>query len=117
MRNHVKATLATSRLEAPRRVLVCSLSLAFALVMPGGARQKSQSQEQTQELPNPQARPQSGGASTGGIFAPVTDERQRPITAGGFVDGALVIVVEDMKQVGLVVFFNVTATTEKRFIL
>ena len=117
MRNHVKATLATSRLEAPRRVLVCSLSLAFALVMPGGARQKSQSQEQTQELPNPQARPQSGGASTGGIFAPVKDERQRPITAGGFVDGALVIFVDDTKQAGLGGFRHVSGTPEKRFIL
>src|SRR5207249_282609 len=33
----------------------------------------------------------SGGSSTAGVFAPVKDARKRPITAGGFVDGAPVV--------------------------
>jgi hypothetical protein len=36
----------------------------------------------------PQERRAQGGASTAGAFKPVKDSSARPITAGGFVDGA-----------------------------
>jgi len=74
-------------------------------------------QSKNQEMPKPQGPPQSGGASTGGIFAPVLDEKHRPITAGGFVDGAPVIFVDDTKKSGLDKFKHVSGTPEKTLIL
>jgi hypothetical protein len=74
-------------------------------------------QSKTQETPKPQGPPQSGGASTGGVFAPVLDEKHRPITAGGFVDGAPVIFVDDTKKSGLDKFKHVSGTPEKNLIL
>jgi hypothetical protein len=38
-----------------------------------------------------------GGVSTGSPLAPIKDAKNRPITAGGFVDGAPVI-FEDITQ-------------------
>jgi hypothetical protein len=38
-----------------------------------------------------------GGASTGAPFAAIKDEKNRPITAGGFVDGAPVV-FEDVTE-------------------
>src|SRR5713101_10052469 len=70
-----------------------------------------------QDLPKPQAKPQAGGASTGGDFAPVRDEKQRPITAGGFVDGAPVVLVDETKKSGLDKFKHVSGTPEKNLIL
>jgi hypothetical protein len=39
----------------------------------------------TQDPAIPQ--PPQGGSATGGVFAPVYDSQNRPITAGGFVKG------------------------------
>jgi enediyne biosynthesis protein E4 len=74
-------------------------------------------QSKTPETPKPQGPPQSGGASTGGTFAPVLDEKHRPITAGGFVDGAPVVFVDDTKKSGLDKFKHVSGTPEKNLIL
>jgi hypothetical protein len=74
-------------------------------------------QSKTPEMPKPQAPPQTGGASTGGVFAPVLDEKHRPITAGGFVDGAPLIFVDDTKKSGLDKFKHVSGTPEKNLIL
>jgi len=74
-------------------------------------------QAKSQEMPKPQAPSPSGGASTGGIFAPVLDEKHRPITAGGFVDGAPVVFVDDTKKSGLDKFKHVSGTPEKNLIL
>jgi hypothetical protein len=74
-------------------------------------------QSKTPVMPKAQGPPQSGGASTGGIFAPVMDEKHRPITAGGFVDGAPVVFVDDTKKSGLDKFQHVSGTPEKNLIL
>jgi hypothetical protein len=89
--------------------------LSLALVPLANA--DGQQQGQTPGMPRPQAPPQSGGASTGGVFAPVLDEKHRPITAGGFVDGAPVIFVDDTKKSGLDKFKHVSGTPEKNLIL
>src|SRR5262245_50349554 len=47
-----------------------------------------------------QSSPQSGMA-TGGAHAPVRDALSRPITAGGFVDGAPLVFVDFTKQAGV----------------
>src|ERR1700739_2943065 len=45
--------------------------------------------------------PQQSGMSTGAAHAPVKDALSRPITAGGFVDGAPVVFTNVTKQSGL----------------
>jgi hypothetical protein len=96
-----------------RTALALILSAALLPVVFADGRQQSK----TQEMPKPQAPPQSGGASTGGIFAPVLDEKHRPITAGGFVDGAPVIFVDYTEKSGLDKFKHVSGTPEKNLIL
>jgi len=76
--------------------------------MPGG---QSADQQQTQ----PPVRP--GGMATGGVHAPITDALSRPITAGGFVDGAPVIFTDITKQAGLDKFHHRSGTAEKSTIL
>src|SRR6266852_8880415 len=96
-----------------RTALALILSAALLSVVFADGRQQSK----TQEMPKPQGPPQSGGASTGGVFAPVLDEKHRPITAGGFVEGAPVIFVDDTKKSGLDKFRHVSGTPEKNLIL
>ncbi len=73
-------------------VQVSFFRLTLALILGGAllllAFADGQQRSKTPETPKPQVPPQQGGASTGGVFAPVLDEKRRPITAGGFVDGA-----------------------------
>src|SRR6202051_732192 len=47
------------------------------------------------------AKQQQGGMSTGVAHAPVKDALSRPITAGGFVDGAPVIFTDVPHSAGL----------------
>jgi len=62
-------------------------------------------------------RGQQSGVSTGGAYAPVKDPLSRPITAGGFVDGAPVIFIEITHAAGLDIFHHRSGTPEKRTIL
>ncbi|MGH9159789.1 MAG: CRTAC1 family protein [Vicinamibacteraceae bacterium] len=59
----------------------------------------------------------AGGASTAGVFAPVKDKEARPITAGGFVEGAPVVFEDRTRGSGLDRFRHVSGSSEKRFIL
>src|SRR6266446_4038033 len=78
--------------------------------------------EQQSAPPNPQT-PQSpapvkpSGMSTGGAHAPVKDRKSRPITAGGFVDGAPVVFLDITKQSGLDKFHHRSGSPEKSTIL
>jgi hypothetical protein len=58
-----------------------------------------------------------GGVSTGGTYAPVKDAKNRPITAGGFVDGAPVIFEDATTKSGLANFQHISGTREKKYIL
>jgi hypothetical protein len=58
-----------------------------------------------------------GGMSTGGIHAPVKDALARPITAGGFVDGAPVVFIDATHQAGLDKFHHRMGYPEKMTIL
>ncbi len=60
---------------------------------------------------------QQSGMSTGGAHAPVKDALSRPITAGGFVEGAPVIFVDITHAAGLDKFHHRSGTREKRTIL
>jgi hypothetical protein len=61
--------------------------------------------------------PNATGMRTGGAHAPVKDAQNRPITAGGFVDGAPVVFADATKEAGLDQFHHVSGGPEKRTIL
>ena len=63
------------------------------------------------------AAPPAGGSSTAGVFAPVKDARARPITAGGFVDGAPVVFDDRTAGSGLEAFRHRSGSPEKSHIL
>jgi enediyne biosynthesis protein E4 len=62
-------------------------------------------------------RQQQGGMSTGMARAPVKDALKRPITAGGFVDGAAVAFTDITHTAGLDKFHHRSGTPEKTTIL
>jgi len=61
--------------------------------------------------------PPAGGSSTAGVFEPVKDARARPITAGGFVDGAPVVFEDRTAGSGLESFRHRSGSPEKSIIL
>ena len=69
-----------------------------------------------QQEPAPQ-KPAAGGAATGGTYAPVRDAVNRPITAGGFVDGAPVIFEDITERTGMSAFRNHSGAAKKTTIL
>src|SRR2546423_7625393 len=83
--------------------------LATALVHTGRAQVPDQRKSQ-----QPQA---MGGVSTGAAHPAVKDALSRPITAGGFVDGAPVVFLDVTKQAGLDKFKHRSGDPEKRTIL
>src|SRR5467141_2434866 len=62
-------------------------------------------------------KPESMGVATGIPHAPVKDALSRPITAGGFVDGAPVVFTDITKQAGLAKFVHRSGGAEKATIL
>src|SRR5579883_1837379 len=55
----------------------------------------------------------TSGMATGGVHAPVKDSKSRPITAGGFVDGAPQVFADITKQAGLDKFHHRSGGPEK----
>src|SRR5258708_8171875 len=90
------------------RVRVTLLLLAPLLLLAGFA--------QDQDHPKPQ-QPGASGVSTGAPHAPVKDALSRPITAGGFVDGAPVVFVDVAKQAGLDKFHHRSGGSPKPTLL
>jgi enediyne biosynthesis protein E4 len=90
--------------------------LPAAAVLLLGSLPAGVAQPQEQKPPSPQP-PAAGGAATGGVFAPVRDALKRPITAGGFVDGAPVIYEDVTQHSGLGSFRNRTGSPQKSTIL
>ena len=72
-----------------------------------------------QQLPveKPASQSQQGGMSTGAAHAAVKDAESRPITAGGFVDGAPVVFLDITHAAGLDKFHHRSGAPEKRTIL
>jgi hypothetical protein len=64
-----------------------------------------------------QAKPQTGGHSTGAPQAPVYDAEKRPITAGGFVDSGPVVFKDISRVSGLSKWKHVMGTPQKKYIL
>src|SRR2546428_713810 len=98
-----------ANLSPQKRLTLRLLLVLLLLSQPAGVVPQAPQQK-------PQQPPQ-GGVSTGGIYAPVRDALSRPITAGGFVDGAPVVFEDVTQRSGLGAFRNRTGTTEKNYIL
>ena len=64
-----------------------------------------------------QQNPPPSGMATGGAHAPIRDALSRPITAGGFVDGAPIVFLDVTRQAGLDIFHHRSGTPEKTTIL
>jgi enediyne biosynthesis protein E4 len=94
------------------KVAVCTgakksalLALFFSIVCPVLAY----AQEQTSS--------QQGGASTGGVYAPVYDAEHHPITAGGFVDHGPIVFKDVSRQAGLTTWRYAGGTPAKNYIV
>jgi len=61
--------------------------------------------------------PTQSGIASGAAHAPVLDAKHRPITAGGFVDGAPIVFVDITNQAGLDKFHHKSGTPEKTTII
>jgi enediyne biosynthesis protein E4 len=70
-----------------------------------------------QQVPTEKGADQQSGMSTGAAHAPVKDALSRPITAGGFVDGAPVVFADITHAAGLDKFHHRSGDPEKRTIL
>jgi enediyne biosynthesis protein E4 len=84
---------------------------ASALILALSIAPRSETQ-QTPQKSNP-----SGGSATGGIYSPVLDEKNRPITGGGFVDGAPVYYEDVTQKTGMNSFRNHTGNGKSEYIL
>src|SRR5437867_2218218 len=92
-----------------RRLGSVALVFISAWLWPGASGQEPE--DRKPEKPRPT------GVATGAPHAPVKDAMSRPITAGGFVDGAPIVFVDITKQAGLEKFHHRSGTPEKATIL
>src|SRR5215510_7559523 len=93
----VPAGLWAARLRVPPFALGVILALCGLPRLSGqNAPQQAPSQPQ-----GARPAPQQGGMSTGAARPAVKDAQMRPITAGGFVDGAPVVFVDATRAAGL----------------
>jgi hypothetical protein len=101
------------RRSYPLLVLPAVLSLALLV-----SSRIADSQQQSLPIPKPQAAPSSpSGMNTGGVHAPVRDAHSRPITAGGFVDGAPIVFIDVTQQSGLDKFHHRSGAPDKTSII
>src|SRR5580704_9822360 len=97
----------TKLILAASLVLAGSSAFLLLLGLPG---------QQPASAPGKQA-PSGMGVATGGAHPAVKDSLSRPITAGGFVDGATVVFTDITKQAGLLKFLHRSGSEAKSTIL
>ena len=91
------------------------LILPIFILIATRAVQSQQSQQRASTTQNPSAA--TRGVSTGGAHPAIKDAKSRPITAGGFIDGAPVIFSDITKSAGLDKFRHRSGTPEKNSII
>ncbi len=96
-----------------RKTLLLSICICLVLVSVASAVPRGWQMQQAQH-PAPA---QPSGVATGGVYAPVLDSHHRPITAGGFVDGAPIVFADITKQSGLGKFRHRSGNPEKSTII
>jgi hypothetical protein len=110
-----EAAAATNSFQMDRRAALRCLLSAAAFISPAFQLDPANKNQQGQQ---PQSRPaKPSGVMTGGAFAPVKDAEGRPITAGGFVDGAPWVFADITKQAGLDIFHHRDGGAKKATIL
>src|SRR5256885_1497233 len=101
----------------PLGLVILTLSFFWtALSIPPATCQEPQLGNPQAQSPPPRPAGNSGMA-TGGAHAPIKDSKSRPITAGGFVDGAPIVFVDITKQAGLDNFHHRAGPPEKKTII
>ena len=99
-----------------RRSVLFGLLTSVAPFIRGFGQLQAKDAQQGQQLPP--ARPAGpAGVMTGGVYAPIKDAEGRPITAGGFVDGAISVFADVTKRAGLDIFHHRDGGPEKATIL
>jgi len=93
------------------RVGFCLAGVLLFLQLPPDSTVRAQNHGQIGEQPS------TAGEASGPVHAPVMDVQKRPITAGGFVDGAPVLFVDITRQSGLDKFRQRSGSPEKTTIL
>jgi hypothetical protein len=94
------------------------LALTFLLLLSFSRFALSQQSSQSApDKPQNVPVPRPSGMSTGSIHAPIKDSHSRPITAGGFVDGAPVVFLDITHQAGLDKFRHRSGSREKSTII
>jgi hypothetical protein len=101
------------------RNLLFVLFIVLPIAILVSSRRAQSQQQSSPPIPKPQSpAPLSpSGMATGGAHTPIKDAFSRPITAGGFVDGAPVIFLDITKQSGLDKFHHRSGTPEKSTII
>ncbi len=99
-------------MRKPALALIFLAPLLFAQQRPS-----TPSTPSAPSIPSIKSTAQQGGAATGGEYAPVKDAQHRPITAGGFVDGAPIVFVNVAEKAGLASFHHKMGTPEKQYII
>jgi hypothetical protein len=92
----------------PGRAKCCALPILVAWLILSGSGQENDGHKPP---------PQPMGVSTGAPRPAVKDALSRPITAGGFVDGAPVVFTDITKSAGLDQFHHRSGSPEKKTIL
>jgi len=98
-----------------RIALIGTRELLTTLVLAGLLPVAVVAQQAPAQPPQQPERP--AGVSTGGAYPAVRDALSRPITAGGFVEGAPVVYQDVTERSGLGKFRNRSGSPEKKFIL
>src|SRR5712664_1171751 len=101
-----------SRSRQPRRFSRATTVQAICATLLLNSALAQQKPAEKEPVPN-----QQSGMSTGSAHAPVKDALSRPITAGGFVDGAPVIFIDVTHTAGIDRFHHRSGGPEKRTIL
>jgi hypothetical protein len=93
-----------------RRWLCLLLLIALASILSGRAQEEVPEKAKSQQAP-------MGGVATGAAHAAQKDAQSRPITAGGFVDGAPVVSRTSRSKLASTSFTIARGTPEKRSII
>jgi hypothetical protein len=107
------SVVAVQRRSSPRLLFAFLLVCILAFSRLGLSQQSAQTSPDEPQNP----RPRPSGMATGGIHAPIKDSHSRPITAGGFVDGAPVVFADITHQAGLDKFHHHSGSPEKSTII
>jgi hypothetical protein len=86
-------------------------------IAPVSGAQTSQPGPRTQPPAQEPSPVTEGGAATGGLYSPIFDAQNNPITAGGFVKTGPIVFDDISQQAGLTVWKHTMGTLEKNYII